>query len=48
MAKKTDESSILTQRDSVEKVIFTIFGVILTAQIITILVPLGFAYILEV
>ena len=42
MAKKTDESSILTQRDSVEKIIFTIFGVILSIQIITILASLGF------
>lgn len=42
MAKKTNENSVLTQRDGVEKIIFGIFFVILCMQILTILVPLFF------
>ena len=41
MSKKIKENSILTQRDSVEKIIFGIFFAILTIQILTILVPLA-------
>ena len=42
MFGKEKEQNILTQRDGVEKVIFGVMFAIITIQILTILVPLGF------